>query len=87
MSLNYITKKEFLKEFKIDSKILCFERGLPIKKIGYKTYLSKDGLDGWLKDFSKSSLLLNGSRCSMKRGKYKEKTKPIVEKKEGSERW
>ena len=55
MSLNYITKKEFLKEFKIDRHTFAkwvSERGLPIKKIGYKTYLSKDELDGWLKDFS-----------------------------------
>jgi len=55
MSLGYISKKEFLKEFKIDrhtfDKWVC-ERKLPIRKIGYKTYLSKDELNNWLKEFA-----------------------------------
>ena len=55
MSLVYISKKEFLKEFKIDRHTFekwVSERKLPIRKIGYKTYLSKDELNNWLKEFA-----------------------------------
>ena len=55
MSLGYISKKEFLKEFKIDRHTFdkwVSERKLPIRKIGYKTYLSKDELNNWLKEFA-----------------------------------
>jgi len=55
MSLGYITKKEFLKEFKIDRHTMAkwiSERGLPIKRIGYKTYISKNELNDWLNEFS-----------------------------------
>ena len=55
MSLGYISKKEFLKEFKIDRHTFdkwVSERKLPIRKIGYKTYLSTDELNNWLKEFA-----------------------------------
>ena len=55
MSLGYITKKEFLKEFRIDRHTMdkwISERGLPIRKIGYKTYIQKEELNQWLNEFS-----------------------------------
>ena len=55
MSLGYITKKEFLKEFRIDRHTMdkwISERGLPIRKIGYKTYIQKEELNQWMNEFS-----------------------------------
>jgi excisionase family DNA binding protein len=55
MSLGYITKKEFLKEFKIERHTFekwVSEKGLPVKRIGYKTYIQKNELEEWLKEFS-----------------------------------
>ena len=55
MSLGYISKKDFIDEFQINRKtfrIWVNDKGLPIKKIGYKTYVQRSELDDWLKQFS-----------------------------------
>jgi len=51
----YRKKLEPTKEFKIERHTFekwVSEKGLPVKRIGYKTYVSKNELDDWLKEFS-----------------------------------
>ena len=55
MSLGYITKKEFINTFQINRKTFEMwvkDKKLPIKRIGYKTYIQKNELEEWLKEFS-----------------------------------
>ena len=53
MELGLINKKDFIRQMKIDRHTfhIWIEKGLPIIRIGYKTYLKKDEVEDWFNGF------------------------------------